>query len=143
MKGRVKGLLFFTFILSLVLIFNGCRQFIDDSFDTVLARMVDESGNALAGVELIFTDNVDFLDSQRLQSNSFLYKVTTDARGEVKFVVPSKNLDPIYFIEIQSPFLAEIDVFGEVEPRNYLRVDLTLRNEFGVVDLGIIKLIKR
>ncbi|WP_026952739.1 peptidase associated/transthyretin-like domain-containing protein [Algoriphagus mannitolivorans] len=143
MNTRIPGFVFSIFFLALLLFHWGCREFVDDSFDTVTGRIVDESGNALEGVELIFTDDLDFTDFQRPIAKSPIYKVKTNLVGEFRFVVPSKNLESIYFIEIQTPFLAEVDSFGELELKNHLIVFFANKNESGVVELGLIKVLNQ
>lgn len=121
----------------------GCKFYVDDSFDTFLGTLINESGLPASDVELIFTQELEFTDNQTLVSRSFIYKLTTDETGKFKFVVPSKSWDNLYFLEIKPPFQFEIDFFGEKELRNYIQFSSTEKDKNGVLILGNIKVIQK
>jgi hypothetical protein len=112
MKSLKKNVIARILVLSLLVLAVSCKEFIDDSFDTFIGIIVDEGGNPISGVELIFTRDFDFSDFQNPKSNSSIYIERTNNLGEFSFVAPSRQRDDFYYLEIQSPYLFEIDVFG-------------------------------
>ena len=139
MKSLKKNVIARILVLSLLVLAVNCKEFIDDSFDTFTGVIVDEEGNPLSGVELIFTRDFDFSDFQNPKSNSSIYTKRTNGFGEFSFVAPSRQRDDFYFLEVQSPYFFEIDVFGEKQVQNYLLIYSSERDENGVVDLGVLK----
>jgi hypothetical protein len=123
-------------ILLLALLFTGCQEFIHDSFDTFSGRVVDEAGQPLSGVELGFTQDLDFTDFQNPLSNSSIYTMRTDLSGRFRFVVPSKNIDNVYYLQIKPPYRFEVDFGGEKDFRNFTQASPSDRDAFGVVSLG-------
>jgi hypothetical protein len=129
-------------LFSLLAFAMGCEEFIDDSFDTFTGVIVDEEGQPIPGLELIFTQDFNFSDFQNPKSNSSIYIDQTNDLGEFRFVAPSRQRDNFYYLEIQSPYLLEIDFFGEPQIQNYLLINSSEKDENGVVALGFLKAIK-
>lgn len=123
-------------VLSLFFLFTACQEFVHDSFDTFSGRVVDEAGLPLSGVELVFTQELDFTDFQNPVSNSSIYTMRTDMSGRFKFVVPTKNFDNLYYLQIKPPYRFEIDFGGEKDFRNFTEAISSGRDVFGVVSLG-------
>ena len=142
MKYLKKNAIARILVLSLLVLAVSCKEFIDDSFDTFIGIIVDEGGNPISGVELIFTRDFDFSDFQNPKSNSSIYTERTNNLGEFRFVAPSRQRGSFYYLEIQSPYLLEIDFFGEPQIQNYLLIDSSEKDENGVVALGFLKAFK-
>jgi hypothetical protein len=121
----------------------GCKYYIDDSFDTFVGTLVNESGLPIGDVELIFTQELNFTGYQTGFASSYIYKLTTDQTGKFKFVVPSKYWDNLYYLEVRPPFQFEIDFFGEKEFQNYIQFDSSEKDKNGIVNLGNVKVVKK
>jgi hypothetical protein len=132
-----------SFLYVLLFLCAGCKFYIDDSFDTFVGTLVNESGLPARDVELIFTQELTFTGYQTGVSRSPIYKLTTDESGKFKFVVPSKYWDNLYYLEVRSPYQFEFDFFGEKEFRNYIEFNSTEKDKNGVVDLGSINVVKK
>lgn len=135
--------LFHLSILLLILLLTGCQEFIHDSFNTYSGRVVDEAGRPLSGVELVFTQDLDFTDFQNPVSNSSIYMMKTDLSGRFKFVVPSKYFDNFYYLQIKPPYWFVVDFAGEKELRNFNEASPSDRDAFGVVSLGDLKVAEK
>ena len=130
-------------VLSSLFLFTACQEFIHDSFDTFSGRVVNESGQPISGVELVFTQDLDFSDFENPRSKSVIYRMITDSSGKFKFVLPAKNFDNFYYIQINQPYLFEVDFGGEKEDRNFIFVSSTERDAFGVVSLGDLIVVEK
>lgn len=130
-------------VLSVLSLFTACQEFVHDSFDTFSGRVVNQSDRPVAGVELVFTQELDFTDFQNPVSNSSIYKIKTDISGRFKFVVPTRNFDNVYYLQIKPPYRFEIDFGGEKEFRNYILESNSDRDAFGVVSLGDLIVVEK
>lgn len=130
-------------VLSLLFLFTACQEFVHDSFDTFSGRVVDEAGLPLSGVELVFTQDLNFTDFQNPISNSSIYTMKTDLSGRFKFVVPSKYFDNLYYLQIKPPYWFEDDFGGEKEFKNITEATSSERDAFGVVFLGDLKAVEK
>lgn len=130
-------------VLFLAFLFNGCQEFIHDSFDTFSGRLVNESGQPISGVELVFTQELNFTDFQNPVSISSIYTMRTDLSGRFRFVVPSKNFNNFYYLQIKPPYRFEVDFGGQKDYRNYTEVFSSERDAFGVVSLGDLTAVEK
>jgi hypothetical protein len=130
-------------ILFSLFLFTACQEFVHDSFDTFSGRVVSESGQPISGVELVFTQDLDFTDFQNTVSNSAIYTMRTDVSGRFKFVVPTRNFDNVYYLQIKPPYRFVIDFGGEKEFRNYILESNSDRDAFGVVSLGDLIVVEK
>jgi hypothetical protein len=130
-------------ILLLTLLFTGCQEFIHDSFDTYTGRVIDESGQPLSGVELLFTQDMDFSDFPNPVSNFSIYTIKTDLSGRFKFVVPSRYFNDLYYLQVKPPYWFEIDFGGEKYFLNFTEASSSERDAFGVVALGDLKVVTK
>ena len=135
--------LFHIRVLSVLFLFTACQEFVHDSFDTFSGRVVNQSGLPLSGVELVFTQELDFTDFQNPVSNSSIYTIKTDISGRFKFVVPSKNFDNVYYLQIKPPYRFEVDFGGEKDFRNFTEAFSSDRDAFGVVSLGDLIVVEK
>lgn len=135
--------LFHVGVLSVLFLFTACQEFIHDSFDTYTGTIINESGQPVAGVELVFTQDLDFTDFQNPRSKSVIYRVITDSSGKFKFVLPSKNFDNFYYLQIKPPYKFEVDFGGEKDFRNFIEAFPSDQDPFGVVSLGDLKVVEK
>lgn len=129
-----KKVLSFNKLLILILILfvaQGCQEFIHDSFDTFQGKIVNKTGNPISNLRLNF-----------YSGSSLVYSFTTGNQGEFRFVLPSRNLNVSYRMTVLEPFLFEINQFDQVYMDNSLRLDSSLRDPKGVIDLGNVILVQ-
>jgi hypothetical protein len=125
---QTKNLLIFIFLLFFA---QGCQEFIHDSFDTFQGVIVDKEGDPVPNLRLNFYSN-----------SSLIYSMTTDNLGAFKVVLPSKNLGAFYRVTPPSPFLFEVNQNEFIFTDRDLRLDPSLRDANGVIDLGKVILVQ-
>lgn len=127
--SQTKNLLIFIFFMFLA---QGCQEFIHDSFDTFQGNMVTKTGEPISNLRLKF-----------YSESSLVYSFTTGDQGEFKVVLPSKNLDDFYRLEVPGSFRFEINQFNLVYTDKSLRLDPSISDANGVIDLGNVILVQQ
>lgn len=126
---QLKKLLIFIFLLFLS---QGCQEFIHDSFDTFQGVIVNKSGDPIPNLRLRF-----YFES------SLIYSFITGNQGEFKVVLPSKNFDNFYNLEVPEPFLFELNQFDMIYRDKSFSLNPSARDANGVIDLGEVILVER
>lgn len=126
---QFKKLLIFNFLL---VFFLGCQEFIHDSFDTFQGVIVNKAGDPIPNLRLRF-----YFESSQV------YSFLTGSQGEFRVVLPSKNFDSFYNLEVPQPFLFELNQFDMVFLDRSLTLDPSARDVNGVIDLGNITLVEQ
>ena len=142
MKKILKSPLLFVILLFSL---GACQEFIHNSFDTFIGRIVDEEGNAVAGLELIVTQDLDFGVAQPPVAKSIIYKVKTTNRGEFRVVVPSRtdiSFNTGYFLLLTAPVQFEMGDSGMSVLYRYYSFSTAGRDANGVIDLGTLKIVR-
>ncbi|MFN3997214.1 hypothetical protein [Algoriphagus sp.] len=112
-------------------LFQGCQEFIHDSFDTFQGKMVTKTGDPIANLRL-----------NLYSGSSLVYSFTTGNQGEFRVVLPSKNLNTSYNLTVREPFFFEINRFDQIFTDNSLMLDPSLRTANGVIDLGNVIIVE-
>lgn len=143
---RLYGILFlFIGLVVLLLSLGACQEFIHNSFDTFTGRVVDVEGNPVAGLEFIVTQDLDFAVAQAPVAKSIVYKVKTTNRGEFRLVVPSRtdiSINTEYFLLLTAPVQFELKDAGMSVLYRYLSFSTAGRDADGVIDLGVLKIVR-
>lgn len=126
---QLKILWVFIFLLTIT---QGCQEYIHDSFDTFRGVIVAKNGDPIPNLRLRF-----------YSESALVSTFTTGNQGEFKIVLPSKNLDNFYRMTFPESFLVEINQFDQVFVNNSLRLDSSLRDQDGVIDLGKVILVQQ
>lgn len=132
-------------LLFLLLSLGACQEFIHNSFDTFTGRIVDKEGNPVAGLELIVTQDLDFGVAQPPVAKSIIYKVKTTNRGDFRLVVPSRtdiSFNTEYFLLLTAPVQFEMEDAGMSVLYRYYSFSTSGRDADGVIDLGILKIVR-
>ena len=102
-------------------------------------------GNPVAGLELIVTQDLDFGVAQPPVAKSIIYKVKTTNRGEFRLVVPSRtdiSFNTEYFLLLTAPVQFELEDAGMSVLYRYFSFSTSGRDADGVIDLGILKIVR-
>jgi hypothetical protein len=130
-------------IFVLLLSVSACREFEPNSFTTFTGAIVDEEGRPIAGVELFFVDRYwDFDEESSFDPSQVLYQQRTNALGEFRFIVPTRNFDGFYGIGVLEPDIFLLDFFGEEVRRRVVAATDKRGVPDGVVNLGLITLVR-
>ena len=115
----------------LSIVAQGCQEFIHNSFDTFQGVIINKAGDPIPNLRL-----------KLFSESSLVYSLDTDTQGVFKFVLPSKNFDDFFRLEAPESFLFEINQLDLVYTDRTLRLDPSLRDANGVIDLGKVILIQ-
>ncbi len=121
---------------------QGCQEFIHDSFDTFQGVIVDQSGDPIPNLRLRLFSESSSLNIFNIPNSSLIYTLSTDNQGAFKVVVPSRNIDNFYLLEVPETFRYDISQSDLVISEEYLQVDSSLKDANGVIDLGEVTLIQ-
>lgn len=140
----MKKKIFFLAMLLPLVVFLGqaCQEFIDDSFETFQVRLVDQQGIPHAGLELLLSQNNPEFPLPNHQQKPIIYTLKTSDDGRLQFVLPAKNLDNDYYLEVSPPYVFEVDYAGESIQRSFFSIGLYEKDIDGVVDLGELLILK-
>jgi hypothetical protein len=143
---RLYGLPFrFIGLVVLLLSLGACQEFIHNSFDTFTGKIVDAEGKAVADLELILTQDLDFGVAQPPVAKSIIYSIKTTNRGEFRLVVPARtdiSFNTEYFLLLSAPVQFELEESGMSVLYRYYSFSTADRAADGVINLGTLKIIR-
>lgn len=96
-------------------------------------------------MELIVAQDLDFGVAQPPVAKSIIYKVKTTNRGEFRLVVPSRtdiSFNTEYFLLLNAPVQFELGDAGMSVLYRYFSFSTAGRDADGVIDLGVLKIVR-
>ena len=132
-------------LLSLLLSLGACQEFIHNSFDTFTGRVLDKEGNAVPGLELTVSQDIDFLSGQIPVAKSIVYRIKTNERGRFSFVLPARtdsSFENEYYLFLTAPARFQTEFNGVLVTENFLLATDAPRDADGVRDLGVLKIVR-
>ncbi|UJP64658.1 hypothetical protein [Mongoliitalea daihaiensis] len=140
---RHRLIVYSVIVVLLGIVITACKEFENNNFTTFLGAIVDADGRPIAGVELFFVENPDWWNREgEMTFDRIIYEQRTNALGEFRFIVPRRNFDAFYGIKASEPELLLFEQFDQEFTQSIYPVSDGQRGADGVVNVGLIQLLR-
>lgn len=124
----MKSCIVLCYTIGFIFLFQACREFENNSFNTYVGYLMDAEGRPVSGVELFFTNEYPQQDSL-VYELPFIYRQRTNHLGEFRFVVPSRTFDEFYVIWVEQPYLLKYEQFDQQFQRPFINPQVWERDK--------------